>query len=102
MKAVRFSSWIPAGDAEEDVEVVAHCYPATPDVFYLKNGDPGYPGDPAECEIVAVKSTDPFRVYFAPNVSRDINPDDLDEETIERLQGEAWEEFAASTEGCEL
>lgn len=26
----------------------AHVYPGTPDVFYLPNGDPGYPGDPPE------------------------------------------------------
>ncbi len=34
--------------------------PATPDVWYLSNGDPGYPGDPAECEITnfKVKSLD--------------------------------------------
>lgn len=25
--------------------------PATPDVMYMKNGDPGYPGDPEELEI---------------------------------------------------
>ena len=24
--------------------------PATPDVWYLSNGDPGYPGDPAEVD----------------------------------------------------
>jgi hypothetical protein len=25
-------------------------YPGTPDVFYLPNGDPGYPGDPPELD----------------------------------------------------
>ena len=29
-------------------------YPGTPDVWYLSNGDPGYPGDPAEAEIKSV------------------------------------------------
>ncbi len=27
----------------------------TPDVPYLSNGDPGYPGDPGECEITSIK-----------------------------------------------
>ena len=26
--------------------------PGTPDVMYLSNGDPGYPGDPAECSVL--------------------------------------------------
>jgi len=35
--------------------VVEYTYsPGTPDVMYLSNGDPGHPGDPAECEVVAV------------------------------------------------
>ncbi len=28
--------------------------PSTPDVWYLANGDPGYPGDPAEVDILKV------------------------------------------------
>lgn len=31
-------------------------YPGTRDVLYLRNGDPGYPGDPAECEIIKVSA----------------------------------------------
>lgn len=35
--------------------VVAYRYtPGTPDVFYMRNGDPGHPGDPAEVEIRSV------------------------------------------------
>jgi hypothetical protein len=26
--------------------------PGTDDVMYMTNGDPGYPGDPAECEVL--------------------------------------------------
>lgn len=26
-------------------------YPATPDVWYLRNGDPGYPGEPADVDF---------------------------------------------------
>jgi hypothetical protein len=31
------------------VRVNYYC-PATPDVYYLSNGDPGYPGDPEELD----------------------------------------------------
>lgn len=39
--------------AMDDLEFeVTYTYsPATPDVWYLRNGDPGYPGDPAEADI---------------------------------------------------
>lgn len=33
------------------LSVDANYYPATPDVPYLRNGDPGYPGDPEEVEF---------------------------------------------------
>ncbi len=36
---------------EADVVVEYSYSPGTPDVMYLKNGDPGYPGDPPELEI---------------------------------------------------
>lgn len=39
---------------EIEVEVTCAYSPGTPDVWYLPNGDPGYPGDPAECEILSV------------------------------------------------
>ena len=32
--------------------------PGTPDVWYLPNGDPGYPGDPPEMDIEAIKICD--------------------------------------------
>jgi hypothetical protein len=31
--------------------------PATPDVPYLRNGDPGYPGSDAELSIISITST---------------------------------------------
>ncbi len=37
---------------ELDLQVVYRYSPGTPDVWYLPNGDPGYPGDPAELEIL--------------------------------------------------
>lgn len=35
------------------LEVEYTYFPGTPDVMYLPNGDPGYPGDPAETEITS-------------------------------------------------
>jgi hypothetical protein len=32
--------------------------PATPDVHYLRNGDPGQPGDPAEFEVHYIAADD--------------------------------------------
>lgn len=34
-----------------DIEVFFDYSPPTPDVMYLPNGDPGYPGDPEELDI---------------------------------------------------
>lgn len=39
---------------EQEVEVTGTYAPGTPDVMYLPNGDPGYPGDPEEFEITKV------------------------------------------------
>jgi len=38
--------------------------PSTPDVMYLRNGDPGYPGDPEEMEITTIERGDIKRVDF--------------------------------------
>ena len=40
----------------EEIELyIQYSYsPGTPDVQYLPNGDPGYPGDPPEIEITLV------------------------------------------------
>lgn len=39
---------------ELDVEVEYSYSAGTPDVMYMPNGDPGYPGDPPEFEIFKV------------------------------------------------
>ncbi len=39
---------------ETEYEVTCRVQAATPDVWYLANGDPGYPGSPAECEVLKV------------------------------------------------
>ena len=38
-------------DLVADIEFEGYATPETPDVFYLSNGDPGYPGSPAEFQI---------------------------------------------------
>jgi len=43
---------------EQDVTFAVIYSPATPDVRYLSNGDPGYPGDPAELEVISAKVGD--------------------------------------------
>ena len=48
---------IPYGDpdigAEIEVEIAFNFTPGRPAVMYLRNGDPGYPADPAEIEFVS-------------------------------------------------
>jgi hypothetical protein len=43
-------------DAEIDLFINYNYYKETPDVRYMSNGDPGYPGEPAEIEITDVFS----------------------------------------------
>ena len=38
---------------ENDIVFDVKYTPGTPDVMYLSNGDPGYPGDPAELEVLS-------------------------------------------------
>lgn len=40
---------------ERDVEVTGIYTPGTPAVMYLRNGDPGYPEEPAEFEGESIK-----------------------------------------------
>lgn len=41
-------------DWEDEQEITFEFRPGSPDVMYLRNGDPGYPGYPAEVEFVSV------------------------------------------------
>lgn len=65
---------IERGNEEFDVTVCANWYPGSPDVPYLANGDPGYPGWDPEVEILDV---------FGPNGEKH----ELSEE--EELQAES-------------
>lgn len=51
----------------EAFDVDVNYAPATPDRMYLPNGDPGYPGDPAEYELRAVR-------WHSPEGLVDITP----------------------------
>ena len=53
-KEIKFETTVEVGENEVDVVVEATYTPGTPDVMYMRNGDPGYPGDPPEPEIVHV------------------------------------------------
>jgi hypothetical protein len=58
-------------DGEEIGVEVAYVYsPATPDVMYLSNGDPGYPGSDAEAEVLAVwKKGDATKTDLMPKMT---------------------------------
>lgn len=62
--------------------------PGTPDVMYLPNGDPGYPGDPEEFEVTAIE----LEVGHDPIVWLDISDIlfALGDEAQERLQTAAY------------
>lgn len=45
---------VEVGGEELELEVRGEFHPGTPDVWYLKNGDPGHPGDPAEVDIHSI------------------------------------------------
>ena len=38
------------------LDIAYDFFPATPDVPYLRNGDPGYPGSDAELSIISITS----------------------------------------------
>ena len=38
------------------IDYVVMYSPATPDKWYMPNGDPGYPGDPEELEVLEAKN----------------------------------------------
>ena len=51
---------------EADCEVVAHYWPGRPGRWYMPNGDPGYPDDPAELEVVSVTiGGTPYELNYA-------------------------------------
>ena len=49
---------VPINGVETEVTVRGVYTKGTPDVFYLRNGDPGHPGDPAEVEDIEATDED--------------------------------------------
>ena len=47
-------NWEVSEGEERKLEVTGNYSAATPHVYYLSNGDPGYPGDPSEFEILEI------------------------------------------------
>ena len=82
-KSHKFSikSFIIVNEEEISVTVNGDVYPGTPDVHYPSNGDPGYPGDPPECNVDSIVDANKKEYFF----------DDLDDSDKERIEGEAWE-----------
>lgn len=75
-------------DVETLYDVEVELTPSTPDVPYLKGGDPGYPGDPGGCEILSIKLNGkevPSELWEKIG---------LDEQTIEAIETEACEKSA--------
>lgn len=60
---------IPCDDldigAEIECEITFTYSPGRPAVMYLRNGDPGYPADPAEIELVSATPTQDGKYYSA-------------------------------------
>ncbi len=88
MKPIRgtFKSTIAKGEGEQEVEVHYQCFSGTSDVRTLRNGDPGYPGDPAEVEILSVTEIYPAQyIHLGQHNILEL----LSDEEVERLCDEA-------------
>lgn len=59
-RAHMMTAWAPFGLEPDALEVlITYVFsPGRPAVMYLRNGDPGYPADPAEVDFRAVKVAD--------------------------------------------
>ena len=79
------------GDLGEwEYNVFYNYTPSTPDVYYMTNGDPGYPCDPEEIEIISLRPVS----LAAPAVT----VSDLTEAAYERICDEISEYEVSSTD----
>ena len=69
--------------------------PGTPDVMYLPNGDPGYPGDPEEFSVTKIELQYDDSLSVHPPVWIDLTDilADLGDEAAEKLDDIAREAF---------
>jgi len=63
---------------EHDVEVSYAYSPGRPGKMYLRNGDPGYPDEPAELEILSVPLYSLDTLPYLPETTLDLVVDTLD------------------------
>ncbi|MFA5165391.1 MAG: hypothetical protein WC481_07500 [Candidatus Omnitrophota bacterium] len=81
--------YIPDYDGE--LFVVFSFYPGSPGRMYLRNGDPGFPDEPSEIEIISVStSKDSFDIF---GILSDKSLEDIEEACA--LEAEApgeWDE----------
>jgi len=76
--------------------------PATPDVPYLRNGDPGYPGSDAELSITSITSLqapglDFLKVFESMDSEHDLGMLSIIEDTC-LSAADAQEEYASARE----
>ena len=62
MSKHKMTAWAPFGLQPDALEVqIEYTFSAgRPAVMYLRNGDPGYPADPAEADLISVKCVHPL------------------------------------------
>lgn len=76
----KLRAYCPFGLGEVAVDIRFTYSPGRPAVMYLRNGDPGYPADPAEVEFVSAHI-------------------EVDDPMLNKLAAEWAEEWLASDEG---
>jgi len=77
---LNFETDIEIEDVSAHVVVEANYIPGAPDVWYMSNGDPGYPGDSAEVEITLISDGE-----------KNIDFDQLSEHNQNKLCNEAMD-----------
>jgi hypothetical protein len=69
MSTHKLMATLPHGDpdlgAEIECQITFSYTRGRPAVMYLRNGDPGYPADPAEIELVSATPTQDGKYYSA-------------------------------------
>ena len=73
---------------ELEVDVTGEYTPSTPDVHYLPNGDPGYPGDASEFDVTKAEWTYEHKFDLK---------DMLDAEALEAIQEKADEVYGENS-----
>lgn len=70
---------VTIGDMTKPVTAEFNYWPGTPDVMYMPNGDPGYPGDAPDLELTALWFGDGANSLKAVNVLAYLTADEVTE-----------------------